>query len=182
MIYLCINKLNMDNILKGLNYELYINAFLNSLPETKIAYLWNDVPEQVLFDADLITDYNKHRMKRKDGTLNSLQDIGIDIILINKNDEIMFIQCKNYTISLKLSDLGGFLGQMMSKNHRTKHGVVYHSTNRLSIHLKELMPYERIEFIHKPMTKAKIVNNEIKLYDYQKEIVKLYNTHYETEN
>src|SRR5256885_178752 len=44
-----INMINMTNDEKGKFYEVYINTYVNTLPETKISYLWKDVPEQVLY-------------------------------------------------------------------------------------------------------------------------------------
>ena len=75
---------------------MYVNAWLNTLPDTKISYLWKNVPEQLLFELGFITNYNEHRLQRKkakynknhniddEEPVNPLQDIGIDIIRIKK--------------------------------------------------------------------------------------------------
>ena len=174
----------MDNVEKGRAYEVFINAHINSLPKTKISYLWSDVPEQVLFDANLITDYNKHRLKRKNKEymINGLKDVGIDIVKINDLNQIVFIQCKNYSNTLQVGDLSGFLIMMLE--HGTKNGYVYHSTNKISLHIKEHLP-NRIKLVHKPMIvdeeKPDEKVNEVELYDYQKDVLKLYQEYYKTE-
>ena len=81
----------MDKIIKGKEYEIFINKYLNELDITKESYLWQNVPEQTLYDAGLITDYNEHRLKRKTTKINPLRDVGIDIIRINKNNNIDFV-------------------------------------------------------------------------------------------
>ncbi len=172
----------MNNIEKGKLYENVINTYINTLPQTQISYLWNDVPEQVLFNAGLITDYNKHRLKRKNKIIdpnNSLKDVGIDIIQIDNNENIIFVQCKNYTNALKVDDLSGFW--MMMAQHNEKMGIVYHSVNKLSTNIKENMINDRIKFIHKSIPKT-VINNTIKLYDYQEQIIKLYDDYYKQNN
>jgi predicted helicase len=91
---------------KGIVYEKYINSYLNALSETKISYLWSDVPEQILFEARLITNYNKHRLARKNDEykINRLKDVGIDIIQITTTGNIVFVQCKNYSLTLRVFD------------------------------------------------------------------------------
>ena len=42
---------------KGAEYEVFIHAHLCSLDATHIVYLWKKVPEQVLHEANLITDH-----------------------------------------------------------------------------------------------------------------------------
>lgn len=98
-----------DNIIKGYEYEIYINALINSHNDTKISYLWKDVPDQILFDANIINNYNAHRLNRKNNkNINPLHDFGIDIIQITKFNELVFVQCKNYSGTLKVDHLGGF--------------------------------------------------------------------------
>ena len=178
--------MNMNNAEKGLLYELFVNSYINTLPDTEISWRWNDVPKQVLFDSGLITDFNKHRLAKinKNNDPNTLKDVGIDIIQKNKDNSIDFVQCKNYANALKIDDLAGFSWIMLK--HSTKTGFIYHSTNKISVHIKENM-IDRIKLIHKPFDNLikddkKVIVENVELYDYQKEIVKLYNKHYETEN
>ena len=182
-----------DNVAPGKEYERYVNEEINRLPETRISYLWNDVPEKVLVAAGLIGDYNKHRLARKnrkmnmhnnnndDDQVNSLKDVGIDIIQILKTGEIRFIQCKDYKNTILVGDLAGFW--MIMAKHTDKQGIVYHSTNKLSINIKENIS-ERIQFVHKPMPQEPVIegngNQPIQLYDYQEPILRLYQEHYKT--
>ena len=179
----------MNNHEKGKLYEKLINTHINTLPTTLISFLWNDVPEQVLFDADLITDYNKHRLQRKyknvnsdpNDPINSLKDIGIDIIQIDKDGHIIIVQCKNYTNSLTIENLGGF--SWMMAQHPQNQGIVYHSTDKISRNIKATLVTDRIKFICQPIPKIKLkLINKIKLYDYQANIVNIYKEYYKTNN
>lgn len=186
----------MDNKQKGDEYEQFVCDDLNTEQTTTIAYLWKDVPEQILYDTNLITDYNEHRLNRKNThKINSLKDVGIDIILV-KQDDIQFVQCKNYTNTIPLCDLAGFF--MMMAKHIEKNGTLYY-TSELSVNIVENIGNDkRIKLIRKTMHSEENVdenNNEIvdekkpeiqeikyikeiKLYGYQKKIVKMYNKYY----
>ena len=89
-----IAQINMDNKIKGDLYEIFINSYLNTLESTRNSYLWKDIPGFILYQAKLITCYNEHRLKRKSDKINPLQYIGLDIITVNNDDEIIFIQLK----------------------------------------------------------------------------------------
>jgi len=91
----------MNNIEEGYQYEIFINDYLNTKDNIKIAYLWKDIPEYLLFDYGFIKSYNDHRLQRKTNNINKLEDIGSDIIYINQNDECIIVQCKNYTKVIK---------------------------------------------------------------------------------
>ena len=68
-----------------------------------------NIPEYLLFDYGFIKSYNDHRLLRKTNNINKLEDIDTDIVYINKNNECIIVQCKNYTKSIKIDDLSGFL-------------------------------------------------------------------------
>src|SRR5258706_7185972 len=109
----------MDNQIKQLSYTSFINTYLNTLPETKISYIWKNVPEQILFDASLITDYNQHRLNRKNKVIDkSLIGLGIDIIQVTKDNKIHFIHCED----IDSKDLLGFFVTM--NKHSDKRGYV----------------------------------------------------------
>lgn len=66
----------MNNKEKGDIYEHFICSYLNEF-EGNVAYLWKDTPEKWLYTAGLISDYNEHRLKRKQNEkVNPLQDVG----------------------------------------------------------------------------------------------------------
>lgn len=165
--------------MKGDLYEIFINSYLNTLDSTKNSYLWKDIPEFILYQANLITCYNEHRLKRKSDKINPLQDIGLDIITVNNNDDIIFIQCKNYTGMVNVACLSGFF--MMMANHIDKVGYVYYS-NKITKKVKENVP-DRIILEHKPFELPQIdTDDNIKLFEYQKNIVDIYDKFYKTNN
>jgi len=181
----------MNNIEKGYQYELYINNYLNTLDNIKIAYLWKDIPEYLLFDYGFmgyahkdptgpVKSYNDNRLNRKTNNINKLEDIGSDIIYINQNDECIIVQCKNYTKSIKIEDLSGFFFIMCK--HIDKIGEIYY-TNKLS--KKILLEYnddDRIKLIKKEIIQENHIINIIKPYDYQDKIIKLANDYYKNNN
>ena len=132
----------MDNIIKGNNYEVFIkNHIINNL--NKNAYLWNDIPENILLHAKLIHSHNEERIKRKNKFKNKLIDVGVDILQINDNSYNL-VQCKNgYNNGIKIKDLAGFY--MMMFNHSYHFGTVYY-TSKLSIHIKENAINNKIEY------------------------------------
>lgn len=161
------------NKLKGDIYELFINHYLNSLDDTKRSYLWNDVPEYMLYNANIITSYNEHRLKRKTDKTNPLQDVGIDILCVNKDNTIDFVQCKNYEKTIKIKHLSGFF-MVMSKFINNK-GYVYY-TNTISRNIKENIP-KRITLVKRQLETLESEHN-FSLYDYQKKIINLYEDYY----
>ena len=91
----------MTNNDKGYLYELQIRDYIiNEL--RKPAYLWNDTPETILLDNNIIGSHNDHRIKRKENKINNLVDTGIDVIQVEEN-KCSLIQCKNgYKKGLKM--------------------------------------------------------------------------------
>ena len=186
----------MDNKTRGDIYEIYINSYINSLNTTKISYLWKDIPDVVLYKANLITCYNEHRLKRKSDKINPLQDVGIDIITVNNDETIIFVQCKNYKEMVDVTCLAGFF--MIMTKHVDKIGYVYYS-NKITKKVIENIP-DRIILKHKPLTLPQSLtvnknrdicnessvdlchNKNIILSDDQKKIIDIYNKYYEENN
>ena len=166
----------MNNIQKGCEYELYIHNYLNTLDYIKIAYLWKDIPEYLLFDYGFIKSYNDYRLNRKTNNINKLEDIGSDIIYINQNVECIIVQCKNYTKAIKIEDLSGFFFIMCK--HIDKIGEIYY-TNKLSKKiLNEYENNDRIKLIKKEIIQDNNLIDIIKPYDYQNKIIKLAEEYY----
>jgi hypothetical protein len=99
----------MENNIKGYLYELQIRDYIiNEL--NKQAYLWSDTPETILIDCGIIGSHNENRIRRKEHKENPLQDTGIDIIQIENENIVSFVQCKNgYKKGLTMADLAGFI-------------------------------------------------------------------------
>jgi len=139
----------MSKIEKGREYEIYINDYLKTLPETENSYLWDEVPEKILYEAGLINLYNIKKLSKKQSKTNPLKDVGIDIIMVNKTGEIEFVQCKYYDgSSLTLDKLSGFW--FMMAKHKTTKGSIYHTSPKVSHWLKQIpdritLKYKQIE-------------------------------------
>ena len=155
----------MDNIIKGYNYELYIKFYIiNNL--NKLAYLWSEVPENILINNNIIGSHNQHRLNRK----NKLIDTGVDIIQLEDNYICSLVQCKNgYNKGITMENLAGFMCWMSSLDKLN--GYVYY-TNKLSQNIKCLPKNNRIHYIKLPFLEEKVIKeNIIKPYDYQLEAV-----------
>lgn len=87
------------NKLKGDNYENYILQYLINIQKYDKAWLWKNIPEKILFEENIILDYNNYSYVRN--------DIGIDI-LAAKDNEYHYIQCKNYENTICIEDLAGY--------------------------------------------------------------------------
>jgi len=170
----------LNNITKGISYEIMAVSAINKYPNIERAVRWPDISEQDLLDSGFITSSNKHRIAKgkarasKQGKVivNTLQDVGIDIIVKNKDGTFDLVQCKNYENTLSPNDLGTFFMIMLSKVHQDKKGFVYHSQNKLSRQFIEHKMIDRIKFVHLEIPdekEEKIIN--VTLHPYQKIVV-----------
>ena len=179
----------MDNVIKGYKYELQVKFhIINKL--NKLAYLWSEVPENILINNGIIGSHNEHRLNRK----NKLIDTGIDIIQLRapapklntlgilENDNICsLIQCKNgYKNGITMENLAGFMCWMSSLDKLN--GYIYY-TNKLSENIKCLPKNDRINYIKLPYQEEKVIEDKIiKPYDYQLEAVNKCIKYFETNN
>ena len=128
----------MNNNEKGLLYELYIKNFIIHNFK-KNAYLWNECPENILINNNLIDSHNDMRLIRKDiknGYLHNHKDIGIDIIQIDNNDNTIcsIVQCKNgYSNGLCVNDISGIM--MRTAFLKNVNSYIYY-TDSLSRNIK----------------------------------------------
>ena len=130
----------MNNIEKGFNYEKQIK---NLIIENKIfnAYLWNECPETILIENNLIKspEHNKNIRKAiKEGTLHNHKDIGIDIIQVDSNNICVgIIQCKNgYLNGVCIKDIAGIMTR--SAFNKILPAIIYY-TDKLSNNLNMLI-------------------------------------------
>lgn len=140
-----------SNIEKGADYEIFINNNLNKIENNK-SWLWMNIPESELRNAQILGDWNEYRFNRKnlkkilekEKDKNSLIDTGCDVLL-NKNDKYYLVQCKNYDEKnyVTIQDLAGFF--MMTKLYKLD-GIVYY-TSKLSPNLNCQKPCNEISFI-----------------------------------
>ena len=137
------------NQIKGDQYETFIKIFLEN--DSKKTWLWKDIPENELKKSSILGDWNEHRLVRKDNKINSIPDLGCDI-LMKDNEDYILIQCKNFdlTNNVTIHHLAGFYAMISHYNMR---GIVYYSS-KLSPNIKLLKPNNNIEFI-----KQEIIDN-----------------------
>jgi predicted helicase len=126
----------------GLEYEIYILNIIKS--KYKNCWLWNDIPYNIL---------NERFYKNN----NICDDIGCDIIGINYDDTIDYIQCKNYSTigtdnTINICDLAGFYN-FIAENYITN-AIVYYS-GKLSQQI--MCRQNKIKYMNIPL----IDNNEI---------------------
>jgi superfamily II DNA or RNA helicase len=176
----------MENIEKGNNYEKIVCEYINKNTENTIAYLWKDVPDNILFECGFIQDYEKHK-KDRNIIKNTLPDIGIDIIQKNiVTGEYIFVQCKNYGTSVCIPDLAGYFFIMAQPEHYNKTGHIYTSNNKISHNILKLCNKNKHKFISLPieiienLKNVECADKPIFIpYDYQLECLEKFNEFYE---
>ena len=130
----------MDNIEKGFKYEKQIKSLIIENTNHN-AYLWNECPELILIENNLIKspEHNKNIRKAiKEGTLHNHKDIGIDIIQVDSNDVCVgIIQCKNgYLNGVCIKDIAGIMTR--SAFNKLLPAIIYY-TDKLSSNLNMLI-------------------------------------------
>jgi superfamily II DNA or RNA helicase len=191
----------MNNQEKGLLYEKFIkDIIINNLG--KNAYLWNECPENILIENNLINSHNELRILRKDlkeGHLHNHKDIGIDIIQINEQS-ISIIQAKNgYENGLCVNDISGIMMRSAFSKLQTfiyytsflSRNIKYTSNNSSYVfnknnieELLEISNDNNIYFVKIPYNKIEenIIKIEYKPYSYQIEAFNKFNEHFINNN
>ena len=152
----------------GDQYEEYIVDHLKNTGEFDNVWLWREVPERILFEENIITDYAIYSLVRN--------DIGIDI-LASKGDDYTYIQCKNYTGTICVLDLAGYFFFKAAYGKKCK---VYYSGN-LSNRIKLIYPnsdeFVNVSYVNQYCAPANINtgSNDIvyETREYQQEAVRL---------
>ena len=154
-----LKKMNTQtNLQKGYEYELFMNNSLNNL-EGNISWLWSNIPESELRNANILGNWNEYRFNRKIlKKENGLIDTGCDILLKNKLNKYFIVQCKNYAEKnyITIETLAGFF--MMTKLYNLD-GIVYY-TSKLSPNLYCQKKCDQIQFIKNTFENIQI-NNEV---------------------
>ncbi len=152
------------NKIKGDRYEIFIRNHINE-SSGATSYLWSHTPENILIDAGILGSHNECRLLRK----APIRDTGIDIVQVNEDGSISFVQCKSGYAEhgVRISDLAGF-NAWMTVLDKAK-GFVYY-TDKLSQNIRLLPKNERIVYIKKPIDEVDVIEenkfDEIKL-EYQ---------------
>lgn len=138
-------RMSCNNQEKGLFYEKYVRDFIIENLH-KNAYLWNECPENILINNNLICSHNSMRLYRKDlkeGNMHSHKDIGIDVIQIedkigetNNSDGTYIcsmIQCKNgYANGITIENIAGIMIRTAAQD---TNAFIYY-TDKLSPNIK----------------------------------------------
>jgi len=145
----------METLLEqGTQYEIYVLDIIKE--KYKSVWLWKDIPKQILYDLNFISNINE-----------TCDDIGCDILALNFDNTYDYIQCKNYTTLgidnlISISDLSGFYNFVAENDIRNP--IVYYS-GILSCQI--IQRKKRIKYINLPF--IKISTENIKPRDYQLE-------------
>jgi superfamily II DNA or RNA helicase/phage anti-repressor protein len=127
----------------GDSYEIFtFNSIKNDFDKI---WLWRDIPESILFELNIIRNYDifcKYRY-----------DIGADLVA-KKDNKYYFIQCKNFSDTILMADLAGFYFLLHEYN---LNGILYYN-GKLSQRVKDLTT-GKIQFINLPFNNQTIINN-----------------------
>jgi superfamily II DNA or RNA helicase len=164
-----------------LEYERYIIEH-HYKTHNHITWHWPRVPEEHLYNAGYLNDYNKHRLERlaasKEG-INRHKDYGLDGIALDSDNTYHGLQAKYYTSNkVTANDIGTFqsVSRRLNKKNSLSKGYLYTSTN-LEATLAEDIEYigdiihEKVLFEPEGKCYEKNVINEIdlSLRQYQKD-------------
>jgi superfamily II DNA or RNA helicase len=149
----------MDKLKNGYEYEIYILNIIKT--KYKSCYLWKDIPENIVPCNFYINN-------------KICDDIGCDIVGINHDNSIDYIQCKNYSTTgnentISIYDLAGFYN-FLAENRKITNAYVYYS-GKLSRQI--LCRNNDIKYICIPYIKNLNKNNIIIPKTYQ---IDAYNT------
>ena len=132
--------------IKGDSYEYYVLEKIKN--EYDFVWHWKNLPEYILYDLNIIRDYNIFSKYR--------YDIGADLVA-KKDDIYYFIQCKNFKDTILMEHLAGFYFLLHEYN---LNGILYYNGN-LSQRVKDLST-GTIQFINFPFNNETIIPINIK--------------------
>jgi hypothetical protein len=174
-------NMKLDNIIdvkikkyKGQKYEEYIKNYI-ILTENIQCWLWKDIPKNELINSKLVTDkkYNEivnYISELKNGQIkdknyykhiinsnqrNPIFDFGVDI-LAKKNNEYIFIQCKNKETNIFNSTIKSF-NYIMIK-HPNINGRLYYSNDSKMTNINKLKNIEYINLSYNDLKLNKFIN------------------------
>jgi superfamily II DNA or RNA helicase len=142
----------------GFTYEYFVLEQIRK--DYDKIWHWKDFPEKLMYDNNLIKNYNifcKYRY-----------DIGADLVAF-KDNKYYFIQCKNYNDTILMENLAGFYFLLYEYN---LNGILYYN-GKLSQRIIDLST-NKIQFINLPFNNLTIdiiptIENPLIIRDYQQE-------------
>jgi superfamily II DNA or RNA helicase len=124
----------------GFTYEYFVLDQIKN--DYDKVWHWKDFPEKLMYDNNLIKDYDTFCKYR--------YDIGADLVAL-KNDKYYFIQCKNYNDTILMENLAGFYFLLYEYNLT---GILYYN-GKLSQRVLDLTT-NKIQFINLPFNNSTI--------------------------
>jgi hypothetical protein len=136
---------------KGALYEQQILELFRS--EGRIAWFWNRTPLHVLIESGHPRFHanDPKIFKCSPVAKNPLRDTGVDIVIqkgFEGNNELIFVQVKNYEGTLYINDLSGILYWVLHAPPNIS-GLIVHSGG-LSRELKMWAKIRKINFMYVP--------------------------------
>jgi len=128
----------------GTEYEYFVLNHIRNMYDQ--VWHWLDFPEKLLYELNLIKDYDRFKKYR--------HDIGADLVAV-KDNQYYFIQCKNFKDTIYIDTLAGFYFLLYENN---LNGILYYS-GTLSERLVDLST-NRIPMFNLPYNNENIVFNE----------------------
>ena len=140
----------------GTAYEYYVLEQIKK--EYDKVWHWKDFPEKLMYENNLINNYEKFCKYR--------YDIGADLVAF-KDNKYYFIQCKNYNDTILMENLAGFYFLLYEYNLT---GILYYN-GKLSQRVIDLST-NKIQFINLPfnnLTIVKEIEAPLIIRDYQQD-------------
>jgi superfamily II DNA or RNA helicase len=147
-----------------------IHYLQNIYPDEHV-YHWSDVPEDLLFEAGYINDFNEYRLKKSTNIGNKIPDCGFDGIMFHpETKKFNVLQMKYYTSrNVSGNDIGTFMvkWQVVRFKHPETKAILCtteHKTSKakskrgITIDLHESILAMRGQFIH-----VKVPNETVNL-------------------
>lgn len=139
----------------GTEYEYFVLNHIKNIYDK--VWHWLDFPEKLLYELNIISDYDKFKKYRN--------DIGADLVAF-KDNKYYFIQCKNFKETIYIDTLAGFYFLLYENN---LNGILYYNGS-LSERLVDLST-KKIPFINLPFNNENIIfdksEQKIVVRDYQ---------------
>ena len=137
----------MSDTINEETYKLFVrDHIINNLNKT--AYLWDDVPLNILQKIKLVQCHDKYRVIKDEDKEDYIEDdIGIDIIQVDQ-DEITIIKCKKD--NEEFDGLGGIYFLLCNYDH-LKYEVYCNKNTKIFQYLTDFNRNPSLQYIVLPI-------------------------------